>query len=119
VHLSAPYAQPVVLWRNEIADLHNVLAGLSSRAAVLVAGDFNATVDHAQFRDLLSDGYRDAAEQAGAGYLPTYPTDRWWGPIIGIDHVLTRGAVADSAATYSLPRSDHRALLVRAVITQR
>lgn len=114
VHLSAPYAQPIGQWRSEIARLHRVLTGLPQRPPVLVAGDFNATVDHAQFRALLGDGYEDAAEQAGAGYLPTYPTDRWWGPLIGIDHVLTRSASAGSAATYSLPGSDHRALLVHA-----
>jgi endonuclease/exonuclease/phosphatase (EEP) superfamily protein YafD len=82
---------------------------------VVVAGDFNATVDHAQFRDLLDHGYADAAESSGAGYLPTYPTDRWYGPLIGIDHVLFRGMQADSADTYDLPGSDHRAVLARLV----
>jgi endonuclease/exonuclease/phosphatase (EEP) superfamily protein YafD len=82
---------------------------------VVVAGDFNATVDHAQFRDLLDHGYSDAAEQSGAGYLPTYPNDRWYGPLIGIDHVLVRGMRAGSVDTYGLPGSDHRALLARLV----
>ena len=39
-------------------------------------------LDHAQFRHLLSGGYRDAAEQAGAGFVPPkatdYPFHRCW-----------------------------------------
>ena len=51
-------------------------------SAVIAGGDFNATVDHAQFRHLLSGGYRDAAEQAGAGFVPTYPTDYPFPPLL-------------------------------------
>ena len=52
------------------------------------------------------------AEQSGAGYLASYPTDRWFPPVIAIDHVLTNHASATSASTLSLPGSDHRGLLV-------
>jgi endonuclease/exonuclease/phosphatase (EEP) superfamily protein YafD len=112
VHLGPPYRQPFATWVGEIANLRGTLSAISSGTPVVVAGDFNATTDHAQFRDLLTGGYRDAAEQCGAGYLPTYPDDRWWGPVIGFDHVLTRGAVATSAKTISVAGTDHRALLV-------
>ena len=44
---------------------------------MILAGDFNATADHAQFRQLLKLGYRDAATEAGRGLIPT------WGPRIG------------------------------------
>jgi endonuclease/exonuclease/phosphatase (EEP) superfamily protein YafD len=81
---------------------------------VIAAGDFNATTDHAQFRRLLAHGYADAAQQSGAGYLPTYPNDRWYGPLIGIDHVLLRGGVgAADVRTLGVRGSDHRALLAR------
>jgi endonuclease/exonuclease/phosphatase (EEP) superfamily protein YafD len=117
VHLLPPVLESAGVWRTEIANLKTALHGMRA-SRVLVAGDFNATVDHAQYRALLHNGYRDAAEATGAGYLPTYPTDRWYGPLIGIDHVLTRGAASPiSAATMELPGSDHRALLVRAVLT--
>jgi endonuclease/exonuclease/phosphatase (EEP) superfamily protein YafD len=112
VHLLPPYPYPAGGWRTEIARLHTLLDGLSA-AQVIVAGDFNATVDHAQFRALLDHGYADAAEQSGSGYLPTYPNDRWYGPVIGIDHVLARGLRAGSARTFDLPGSDHRALLAQ------
>jgi len=111
VHLTPPYPYADDRWRREIARLRTVLP---ADGAVLAAGDFNATTDHAQFRDLIDHGYADAAEQAGAGYLPTYPNDRWYGPVIGIDHVLGRGGfVADRADTLELPGSDHRGLVVR------
>ena len=111
VHLTPPYPYAADRWRHEIARLSNVLP---RTGPVLAPGDYNATTDHAQFRDLLEHGYADAAQQAGAGYLPTYPNDRWYGPVIGIDHVLVRGGfVADRADTVELAGSDHRTLVVR------
>ena len=78
----------------------------------ILAGDFNATLDHAQFRRLLRRGYADAARQAGHGLSLT------WGPrpgrrpaLLAINHVLTdrRCAVLTTSA-HVLPGSDHRAL---------
>jgi endonuclease/exonuclease/phosphatase (EEP) superfamily protein YafD len=78
----------------------------------ILAGDFNATLDHAQFRRLLRSGYLDAASQAGHGLSPT------WGPqpgrrltLLAIDHILTdrRCAVLTTSA-HRLTGSDHRAL---------
>jgi endonuclease/exonuclease/phosphatase (EEP) superfamily protein YafD len=78
----------------------------------ILAGDFNATLDHAQFRRLLHRGYVDAASQAGNGLVPT------WGPrphrrltLLAIDHVLLdrRCAVLTTSA-HRLTGSDHRAL---------
>src|SRR5829696_477172 len=68
-HVSAPWPEPIAGWR---ADLHGMAEKLRQLAAagdgaVVVAGDFNATRDLREFRRLLRDGYRDAAEQAGAG----------------------------------------------------
>ena len=117
LHLSPPFRQPFPTWRSEIGSLGGTLSGLPATGPVIAAGDFNATVDHAQFRDLLTGGYHDAADQAGAGYLPTYPDDRWWGPVIGIDHVLSRGVVVATAAeTLSVSGSDHRGLLVHMIV---
>jgi endonuclease/exonuclease/phosphatase (EEP) superfamily protein YafD len=79
---------------------------------VIMAGDFNATLDHARFRALLRLGYVDAAVQAGRGLVPT------WGPrpggdlaMLAIDHILLdpRCAVRRVSA-YKLPGTDHRAL---------
>jgi endonuclease/exonuclease/phosphatase (EEP) superfamily protein YafD len=113
VHLLPPYPYVSRKWVREIGRLRGVLARPAPlNRPIIVAGDFNATVDHAQFRALLTHGYQDAAEQCGAGYLASYPTDRWFPPMIAIDHVLTKRATAMSASTVSMPGSDHRALLV-------
>jgi endonuclease/exonuclease/phosphatase (EEP) superfamily protein YafD len=101
-------------WRNGITATHAELvdfADTAGPAAVIVAGDFNSTPDMRQFRDLLTNGYRDAVEQTGAGFAPTFPSRTWHPPLITIDHVLTRQAAATSIRTVYIPGSDHRALL--------
>jgi endonuclease/exonuclease/phosphatase family metal-dependent hydrolase len=94
-------------WRRQLSALP--APGDSPR---ILAGDFNATLDHAQFRRLLRSGYADAASQAGHGLSPT------WGPrpgrrpaLLALDHVLIdrRCAVLTTSA-HRLPGSDHRAL---------
>jgi endonuclease/exonuclease/phosphatase family metal-dependent hydrolase len=94
-------------WRSQLSALP--APGDSPR---ILAGDFNATLDHAQFRQLLRRGYLDAASQVGNGLSPT------WGPrpgrrlaLLAIDHVLTdrRCAVLTTSAHW-LTGSDHRAL---------
>ena len=89
----------------------NLYARAAGPAAVIIAGDFNSTPDVHQFRDLLTNGYRDAVEQTGAGFAPTYPSNTWYPPVMVIDHVLTRNAAAASIRTVDIPGSDHRALL--------
>lgn len=112
VHLTPPWPFPQRRWLDEMPRLRALLREQPTDGPVIAAGDYNATVDHAQFRDLLGDGFSDAADDAGEGYLPSYPNDRWYGPVIGIDHVLLRDATGTSARTLELPGSDHRALLV-------
>jgi endonuclease/exonuclease/phosphatase (EEP) superfamily protein YafD len=102
------------LWRRGITDAKtelNHFAEAVGPGAVIVAGDFNSTPDMRQFRDLLSNGYRDAVDQTGGGFAPTFSSDAWHPPLIVIDHVLTRQAAAASIRTVYIRGSDHRALL--------
>lgn len=109
VHAFGPYpSQQTPGWVRDMRLLPGVLHRLSAPA--LVGGDFNATLDTEQFRNLLTDGFADAADQAGAGFTPTYPADRVF-PLIAIDHVLTRGAVGVRADSVQIPHTDHRALV--------
>lgn len=103
-------------WRTEMIVLGDHLASLPPGPAI-VAGDFNATWDQVRYRDLASHGFVDAGEQVGAGFVPTYPTDRFGGnrPIIAIDHVLVRGFVTKSLSTRFISGSDHRAVVVSLV----
>ena len=80
-------------------------------AAVIIGGDYNSTPDMRQFRQLLTNGYRDAVEQLGAGYAPTFRANADIPPLITIDHILTRNAAAKSIKTVTVEGSDHRALL--------
>ncbi len=94
-------------WRHQLSALP--AAGDSPR---ILAGDFNATPDHAQFRRLLRRGYADAASQVGNGLVQT------WGPqpdrrlaLLAIDHVLIdRRCAALATSAHPLTGSDHRAL---------
>lgn len=101
------------VWTDELSRLREILDRSPSNRPAIVGGDFNATYDHSQFRSMLSGRFADAAEQAGAGYLVTYPTDKRWPPLVGIDHILVAGGHAVAAETVSLPGADHRALVAQ------
>lgn len=76
----------------------------------VLAGDFNATLDHRPVRDLLSAGYRDAADVTGDGLTATWP-QRGWGPVPGvtIDHILADQRIAvRSFSVHKLSGTDHR-----------
>lgn len=76
----------------------------------ILAGDFNATLDHATFRRLLDGGYADAADRTGSGFSPTWPS-RGFLPPVTIDHVLVDARVTVNAyRVLELPGSDHNAV---------
>jgi endonuclease/exonuclease/phosphatase family metal-dependent hydrolase len=96
-------------WRFELAALPP-----PGDPPVILAGDYNASADHAQFRRLLRMGYRDAACQVGHGLAPTWrPKANRWPAQVAFDHVLidSRCAVL-TTSTHPLPGTDHRALYV-------
>lgn len=113
-----PPVSGVQLWSDELSRLQAILGRAPSSRPVIVGGDFNATHDHAQYRAFASGRFGDAAEQAGAGHLVTYPTDKSWPPLIGIDHILVAGGHADRVETVDLPGADHRALVARIQLNQ-
>jgi len=84
----------------------------------VLAGDFNATFDQAEFRELVDRGYRDAGEATGKGLEPTWPSDQVfpWG-LMTIDHILAdrRLGVAEYGVD-DLPGSDHRAIYSELVL---
>lgn len=83
----------------------------------VLPGDFNATLDHAELRDLLGRGYRDAADVAGKGLEPTWPVGQTMPPMIAIDHVLADRRLGIAAyGVLDLPGSDHRAIYARLVL---
>jgi endonuclease/exonuclease/phosphatase family metal-dependent hydrolase len=101
-------------WREALESLPAPEAGVPW----VLIGDFNATFDQAEFRDLLDGGYRDAGDATGKGLEPTWPgPDEFpWG-LITIDHVLAdrRLGIAEYGVD-DLPGSDHRAIHARLVL---
>ncbi|MFT4167423.1 MAG: endonuclease/exonuclease/phosphatase family protein [Microlunatus sp.] len=113
VHPCNPYCGPG-MWTTEHTELHTWLQRQDDQPTV-VAGDFNAVDDHKPMRELYADGWHSAANLAGAGFVRTYPADRRFPPLIGIDHILVNDKLtATSFETFLVPGTDH--LGVRAVI---
>ncbi|MEV6815365.1 endonuclease/exonuclease/phosphatase family protein [Micromonospora sp. NPDC051296] len=110
-HPAAPYAlDQTGYWR---ADLAAQPAATPDGPLSILAGDFNATLDHAPLRALLDTGYADAAASVGAGLTGTWgPYDGDLIPPVVIDHVLVDHRIAVRAvAVHPLPGSDHRMVL--------
>ncbi|MFC6010371.1 endonuclease/exonuclease/phosphatase family protein [Nocardia lasii] len=105
------------VWADELTRLHEILRRAPADHPAIVGGDFNATHDHTRFRAMTSGRFADAADQAGAGHLRTYPTDKPFPPLLGIDHFLLADAHATHLGTVELPGADHRALIARIVLT--
>lgn len=84
----------------------------SSRGNRVISGDFNATLDHRDFRAVLSRGYRDSADQTGNGFKWTWVVTRT-GRLV-IDHVLVPpGVDVRSFDVIDLPGSDHNAVVAK------
>jgi endonuclease/exonuclease/phosphatase family metal-dependent hydrolase len=118
-HMSAPHPEVLRPWRADLARLDTTLQeiGASADGPVMLAADLNATPGNLEFRRLLHGGYRDAAEQAGAGLTRTHPSDvRLLPPVFALDHILTRHCVATSVRTLTVPETDHQALLAEITI---
>ncbi|MGW5311352.1 endonuclease/exonuclease/phosphatase family protein [Nocardia thailandica] len=105
------------VWAGELDRLGALLAAAPPDRPAVVGGDFNATRDHRAFRALLGPGFHDAAEQAGAGFAPTYPTDKPYPPLAALDHILLTHGRADAVRTVALPGADHRALVAELWLT--
>ena len=114
VHVTPPYSHQVPVWR---ADLRVVPRATPDSRVRILAGDFNATLDHAELRDLLDSGYVDAADEVGAGLRATWPDDRRLPPPVTIDHVLAdaRAGVREFSV-HPIPGTDHRAVFAELVL---
>lgn len=107
VHPRAP--APVGSERSWLRDLLALRA--LCRAGWILAGDFNATIDHSPMRALLDAGCSDAAASTGQGLKATWSA----GPLalvrVPIDHVLSSGRWrASRSGVLRIEGSDHRAV---------
>lgn len=98
-------------WRTELGRLRDFAA--EGGLPTVIAGDFNASADHAVFRALLDTGLHDTARQLGHSRTPTWPAGA--APPLGaqIDHVLVSDHLVPMEAEFlDFEGTDHRALLV-------
>jgi endonuclease/exonuclease/phosphatase (EEP) superfamily protein YafD len=107
VHPSAPVRHGIQFWRRDLRALPPAGGSLLR----ILAGDFNATLDHAELRRVIDTGYEDAAAQLGAGLKPTWPQGRKIPPPVTIDHVLADERCGFRAlSVHTIPGTDHRAV---------
>ena len=112
-HPMPPLPGQVALWRRELGRIRDFAAADTTTPTVL-AGDFNASQDHAAFRRVLTAGrLRDSARLSGAARTASGPAPT--AAVFGaqIDHVLvSRDFSAAGARFLRLADTDHRALVV-------
>lgn len=78
----------------------------------VLAGDFNATLDHRDLRELIGTGYRDAGDVTGSGLTPTWPSELKWPLPVTIDHILVEPPIRITGyKVIGIRGSDHRAVL--------
>jgi endonuclease/exonuclease/phosphatase (EEP) superfamily protein YafD len=104
LHPTPPYQEGA--WT---ADYERITTHLRNRYAsstslvkqpVIIAGDFNATLDHMPLRGIQALGFSDAVDQLNLGFQPTWPAPgsvQRAGfsvpPFVQIDHILTSSAL--------------------------
>lgn len=115
-HPLAPWAVKVnETWRSDLAAEPTADPNGTPR---ILLGDFNSTLDHAPLRDLVASGYRDAADAAGKGLIPTWPyTGGKPIPKITLDHVLVDERIGvREVSVHRIPKSDHRAIVAEVTV---
>lgn len=98
-------------WKRLLAASPSAHPAVRGNKRVLV-GDFNATLDHKDFRRVVERGYLDAADATGEGLNPTWSSSRVTKLVI--DHVLVDNQLhISSYKVYDLPGSDHNAVIAK------
>ncbi|WP_436526920.1 endonuclease/exonuclease/phosphatase family protein [Actinoplanes sp. HUAS TT8] len=111
VHPLAPSAPDTFSgWRSDLANEPRSDADGPRR---ILLGDFNSTLDHAALRELISHGYRDAADTVGEGWIGTWgPYDGDLIPPVIIDHVLVDDQIGvREVSVHGVKDSDHRSVV--------
>lgn len=117
IHTPAPVEpREVANWETELSELGRV----DTSVPTVMAGDFNATEDHSQFRDLVDHGWTDVHDPKGCGLAQTWPMGRGTGiPLLRLDHVLvTRDFQVLGVDIGDPSGSDHRPVVATIRLTK-
>jgi endonuclease/exonuclease/phosphatase (EEP) superfamily protein YafD len=113
-HGYPPLPDAVTTWKQ---DLDVLRSWCRQDRPTIVAGDFNATPDHADFRRALGSACRSVAPSVGCGFEGTWPSTRPNLLRAQIDHVLVGGGIRPGKfRTYKIAGSDHLAIVATAVV---
>ncbi|MFF8834117.1 endonuclease/exonuclease/phosphatase family protein [Streptomyces sp. NPDC015130] len=112
-HPMPPMPGQIDVWKRELGRIEDEAAARRSKGPLIMAGDFNASQDHAAFRSILDAGrLQDAARLARTSRTPTWPSE---GPLplfVQIDHVLVSEDFSVRSIRFlDVDGSDHRAVL--------
>lgn len=111
VHPCNPYCG-MTRYGSEHRLIRRIAAEQPQDRPLIIAGDFNAVDDHGAIQELRADGLRSATDVAGAGWLPTYPANRRFPPLIPIDHVMINDRLtATEVRTVEVADTDHLGVL--------
>jgi hypothetical protein len=114
VHALPPLDDRIAEWRGDLAAIGKVAQRPGSR---LLIGDFNATYDHTEFRELLGShpdgpGLVDVGTALGSRLVPTWPMEGPLLPGITIDHLVTNPRLGISGyEVHRVEGTDHAAVL--------
>ena len=107
-HPPASSGEQVARWEEDL----QLLPDPADPVLRVLAGDFNATPDHAAYRRLLRRGWVDAAQVTGQSLRPTWSPIRSPMPRLTLDHVLVDPRIGVGALqVVHVPGTDHRALV--------
>ncbi|MDR1823874.1 MAG: endonuclease/exonuclease/phosphatase family protein [Bifidobacteriaceae bacterium] len=110
VHTRPPMSGLTTGWAQDLGALSRWQQAHPDQALIL-AGDFNASVVHPAYRGAVR-GLDDAAKAGTWRMLPTWPTDRFAVvPFIDIDHIVTRGLAARGWRAVKVAGTDHKAVI--------
>jgi endonuclease/exonuclease/phosphatase family metal-dependent hydrolase len=115
VHTAPPAVSPAAVraWADDLAALPDPEPGVLR----VLAGDFNATLDHGALRAVLRRGYVDAARGVGGALAWTWRPLRLRFPRLTVDHVLVDPRITvTSVAVVTVAGSDHRAVVADLVL---
>ncbi|ASN38717.1 hypothetical protein CGQ24_06655 [Arthrobacter sp. 7749] len=99
------------------ATLHGIDAWQLRQDAtpLILAGDFNATRAHPQFRE-LADHFQDAVPLLGPLPAGTWPADIAIPAMVRIDHILVRGFAPTEATRIDVSGTDHHGIVARLAV---
>jgi endonuclease/exonuclease/phosphatase (EEP) superfamily protein YafD len=115
VHTVPPATSPASVreWARDLGGLPAPAPGVLR----VLAGDFNATFDHAALRRVLDLGYSDAARTAGRALAWTWRPLHLRFPRLCLDHVLVDPRIGVTSVTLApVAGSDHRAVVAELVL---